>query len=97
MTIIIIKCYNSAGGFISKPKILEVRMCKHTAPLIVAGLIFALIAFLHLLRFFVGWDVIVGTFAIPVWWSGIGLIIAALLAFWMFKSACSSSNENLDE
>lgn len=59
----------------------------HKLPLLVGGIIFSIMALFHLLRLFIGWNVILGTFAIPVWWSGIGLIIAGFLAFWMLKSA----------
>lgn len=60
----------------------------HRAPLIVAGVIFSFLALMHLIRLFVGWGIVVGTFSIPLWWSGIGLIIAGILAAWMFKSSC---------
>lgn len=58
------------------------------APLVVSGIIFSLFALIHLIRLFVGWNVIVGTFSIPLWWSGLGFVIAGILAAWMFKSSC---------
>lgn len=60
----------------------------HKLPLLVAGIIFSIIALLHLLRLVIGWSVVIGTFVVPVWWSGVGLIIAGFLAFWMLKSSC---------
>lgn len=59
----------------------------HKLPLVVAGVIFSVMAILHLLRLFIGWNIVLGTFMVPVWWSGIGLIIAGGLAFWMLKAA----------
>ena len=56
--------------------------------LMVSGVIFSLIALLHLLRLVMGWGMLIGTFAVPLWWSGAGLIIFGLLAGWMFKSIC---------
>lgn len=64
-------------------------ICKdHRMPLLVAGVIFSLLAIMHLLRLFLGWSLVIGTFSVPIWWSGIGLVIAFLLALWMFKSSC---------
>lgn len=60
----------------------------HRVPLYVSGIIFSLIALLHLIRLSLGLSVVVGTFSIPLWWSGVGLVIAGILAGWMFKSAC---------
>ena len=53
----------------------------------IAVAIFALIAIAHLLRLFAGWEVIVTGFAIPVWWSAIGLFIAGGLALMVWREA----------
>ena len=66
-------------------------------PLMVAGIIFSLFALLHVLRLVMGWGLIIGTFSVPLWWSGVGLIIAALLAFWMFKSSCCKECDVCDK
>ena len=47
----------------------------------------ALIAVVHLLRLFAGWEVIVVGFTIPVWWSGFGLLIAGGLALMVWREA----------
>ena len=52
---------------------------------IVAVALLALIAVVHLLRLFVGWEVVVTGFAIPVWWSAIGLVIAGGLALMVWR------------
>ena len=46
-----------------------------------------LIAVVHLLRLFTGWEVIVVGFAIPVWWSAFGLLIAGGLALMVWREA----------
>ena len=49
--------------------------------------LFALIAIAHLLRLFTGWEVIVGGFVVPVWFSWLGLIIAGGLAVMVWHEA----------
>lgn len=61
------------------------------APLIVAGIVFAIVAILHLLRLYYAVPILVGNTPIPLWVNGIGLIVAGLLSFWMFTAACCSA------
>jgi hypothetical protein len=53
----------------------------------IAVALFAAIAIVHLLRLFMGWEVIVIGFVIPVWWSAIGLVIAGGLATMVWREA----------
>lgn len=53
----------------------------------VAVVFLALIALVHLFRLFSGWEVVVTGFAIPVWWSAIGLVIAGGLAMMVWREA----------
>jgi len=53
----------------------------------IAVVLFALIAVVHLLRLFAGWQVIVVGFSIPVWWSAIGLVVAGGLALMVWREA----------
>jgi hypothetical protein len=46
-----------------------------------------LIAAVHLLRLFAGWEVIVAGFVIPVWWSAFGLFVAGGLALMVWREA----------
>ena len=46
-----------------------------------------LIALVHLLRLFAGWEVVVSGFVIPVWWSAIGLVVAGGLALMVWREA----------
>jgi hypothetical protein len=46
-----------------------------------AGVVFALVAILQLVRALAGWPVQIGTTAIPVWASWLAFVIAAWLAW----------------
>jgi hypothetical protein len=48
---------------------------------LVAGAIFLLVAVMHLLRLIFKWEVIFAGRPIPMWVSGVGLVIAAYLAY----------------
>ena len=48
---------------------------------IVAGVIFALVALVHLMRIWLGWPVAIGGWPVPMWVSWIGLIVAGGLAY----------------
>jgi len=52
-----------------------------------AVVVLALIALIHLLRLFTGWNVVVIGFAVPVWWSAPILMIFAGLAFLVWREA----------
>ncbi len=54
---------------------------------IVAGVIFALVALLHLARIYVGWPVVIGGWSVPMWMSWIGLVFAGGLAYFGFSFA----------
>jgi len=51
----------------------------------IAVVFLALIAIVHLLRLFAGWEVVVVGFVIPVWWSGIGALVAGGLALMVWR------------
>ena len=48
---------------------------------VVAGVVFAVVALLHLVRIYMNWTVVVGHWSIPRWVSWVGLIVAGGLAF----------------
>lgn len=52
--------------------------------LTVAGIVFTIVAIVHLLRLLFSWEILIGGYVIPMWFSILGLIIAAILAIWMF-------------
>ena len=53
----------------------------------IAAVIFALVAFVHILRLFSGWEVTVSGMAVPIWASVVGLVIAAGLAVMLLREA----------
>jgi hypothetical protein len=55
-------------------------------PLQVAGLIFLIIAILHLVRLVLKVKVVIGPKEIPLWISAGGFIVCALLSWWMLAS-----------
>lgn len=57
------------------------------AALIVAGLVFAVVAVLHFIRYFKALHIVIGNFTVPLGWSIYGGIVAALLAVWMLVAA----------
>ena len=58
----------------------------------IAVAIFGLIALMHVLRLARGWEVTVGGAAIPMWVSVLGLAIAAVLAFMLWRENRADSN-----
>lgn len=53
----------------------------------IAVALFTLIALLHLLRLFTGWQIVVVGYVVPVWCSLPGLIIAGGLALMVWREA----------
>jgi hypothetical protein len=49
--------------------------------------VFAVIAVVHLLRLFTGWQVTVNGFVVPQWWSAPGFFIAGGLAVMVWREA----------
>ena len=56
------------------------------AALNVAGVVFLLVAILHLVRVIFQWEVVIANFTVPLWFSVLGFIVPFLLSLWMFKS-----------
>jgi hypothetical protein len=54
---------------------------------LVSGVIFALVALLHLLRLLNAWAVQIGPFAVPTALSVFGLVFSALLSLWAFRAS----------
>lgn len=57
---------------------------KAKAYLIITGILFGIIAVVHLLRLIYQWPVQIGLVNMPVWASCAGLLIAAVLCVWAF-------------
>ena len=56
----------------------------------VSGVFFALLTFVQLLRLLLRWPVQVASVDIPLWFSGIAVIIVGSLAIWAFRTASRS-------
>jgi hypothetical protein len=52
-----------------------------------AGVIFALVALVHLLRIYMGWPVVIGNWEVPMWLSWIGFIVAGGLSYFGLRLA----------
>jgi hypothetical protein len=48
---------------------------------LLAGIIFAVVALLHLLRIYMGWSVVIADWSVPMWVSWLGFIVPAGLAY----------------
>ena len=66
--------------------------CTHSA-LIISGIIFGLVALVHLYRAFYFFPVVIGSVAVGYNASIAILIISALLSLWMFFSACKCNKK----
>lgn len=49
------------------------------------GLIFSIVAILHLLRLIFRWDVVLGDWEVPIWISFVGVVGGGFLAYTAFK------------
>lgn len=47
----------------------------------IAGLIFAVVALLHLLRAYMGWQIVIGDWTVPMWLSWIAFVVTGGLAY----------------
>jgi len=51
----------------------------------IAIVVFVLVSLFHLLRYFLGWEIIINTVVIPMWVSLLGFVIAGGLAFMLWR------------
>ena len=58
---------------------------KSSAYVALSGTLFGLIAIVHLVRLLFAWPVQVAQQTIPVWYSGVGLVLAGLLCVWALR------------
>ena len=58
---------------------------------LIAGVVFGLIALGHVLRIVLGWSFVVQDFAVPMWASGVAVVIVGYLAYEGFRLARKSS------
>jgi hypothetical protein len=53
----------------------------------IAVVVFAIMALVHLVRLFTGWEIIIAGFVVPVWFSLPAFIIIGGLAFMIWREA----------
>jgi hypothetical protein len=53
----------------------------------IAVVVFALVALVHLLRLAFGWEATINGAAVPMWASGLGLVIAGGLAVMLWQES----------
>lgn len=58
---------------------------------IVAAVLFALIAAMHVLRLVLAWPVVINGSAIPMWVSVLGVAVAGILALMLWREATAAS------
>lgn len=51
-----------------------------------AGTLFSVMALLHLARLFCPFQVMIGSFSVPLWWSYFGFVIFGMLSFFLFRN-----------
>ena len=57
---------------------------------VAAGVIFTLVALIHLLRIYMDWPVVIGNWEVPMWLSWVGLIVAGGLSYFGLRLATRS-------
>ena len=53
----------------------------------IAAVVFAVVALMQLLRFVMGWEILVNGISIPLWASAIAFVLASVLAVTVWKDA----------
>ncbi|MDO8617987.1 MAG: hypothetical protein Q7N87_03850 [Candidatus Uhrbacteria bacterium] len=51
----------------------------------VVGVIFGLIALMHLARVIYGWQALIGGWTVPMWVSWVAIVVGAYLAYQAFR------------
>lgn len=52
---------------------------------LISGIIFTIVALVHVFRLAQGWAIIIDGWVVPAWVSWIGLIIPGILGYWGLK------------
>ena len=58
--------------------------------LVATGVIFAVVALVHLTRIAMGWPIVIGSWSVPMWVSWIGLVVPGTLSFFGLRLAARS-------
>jgi hypothetical protein len=52
-----------------------------------AATIFGIVALVHLLRLIMGWSIVIDAWAVPMWLSWVGLLVAGALSYFGMRLA----------
>jgi len=56
---------------------------------LITGIVFLIVALVHLLRILQGWGIVIDEMAIPMWVSWAGLVIPGILAYYGLRLGLS--------
>ena len=62
--------------------------------LLIAGVVFGLVALAHVLRIVFGWSFVVQDFSVPMWASVLAIVVMGYLAyegFWLARKSASAT------
>lgn len=62
--------------------------------LFIAGTIFAIISLIHFVRLFYHFQIVIGSWSVPLWFSGMAFVIIGLLSAFMFRALRHEGSEN---
>jgi hypothetical protein len=68
-------------AFIVRSKATGVEAMDQKTFTLLAGVIFGIVALLHLLRIYMGWPIVIADWTVPMWVSWIGLVVAGGLSY----------------
>ncbi len=55
--------------------------------LLIAAIIFGIVAIIHLLRIIFSWEAVIGSFNVPLYFSYIAVVVAGYLCWAMYKAS----------
>ncbi len=53
---------------------------------VIAGVIFALVALVHLVRIYFGWSIVIGGWSVPMWPSWVAFVGAGALSYFGLRA-----------
>ena len=59
------------------------------AYLVVSGAIFGIVAIVHVVRMIYQWPAQIGTWTVPLWVSGVAIVISGVLGLWALRLTCT--------
>ena len=63
----------------------------------IAVVVFALVALMQLLRFVLGWEVVVNGIRMPLWASAVAFVVATVLAAMVWRESHQPNSRNNEE